>query len=80
MAVVMAAPRAKRQGAYTNTKGQRIWFIRNPESWLTRYSVWGNGGKGWGDMLVSHHRTRERAMVVSRRLKNKNILKVLGWK
>lgn len=75
-----AVAKQTKQGMYRNTRGQHIWFIRNPSYWQTNYSVWGNAGTAYGTMLVSHHSTQALAEAAAKRLRNKDILKILGWK
>lgn len=62
----------------TNKKRQKIYVAKNPRSWQTNYSVWSFQGGGW--LLVSHHRTKVLAVAAAKRLNNKDVLKVLGWR
>ena len=65
--------------ALINNYGQKIYIAKHPESWKSNYSVWADCGKRWSRMLVSHHRTRDLATKAANRLRNKNVLRVLGW-
>ena len=62
-----------------NKYGQTIYIAKNPARWVSNYSVWGYPGRVWGKMLVSHHRTKELATAAAKRLRSKNVLRVLGW-
>ena len=63
-----------------NKLGQKVYIARNPTGWKTNYSVWVYGGRGWGVMLASHHRTKALATSAAKRLANKDVLKILGWR
>ena len=62
-----------------NEYKQGIYVAKNPASWSSNYSVWADVGSGWGKMLASHHKTRELAVAAAKRLRSKNVLRVLGW-
>ncbi len=63
-----------------NSKRQIIYVAKNPQRWATNYSLWANPGRGWGWMLISHHKTFATAVAAAKRLKDKDVLKVLGWR
>jgi len=62
-----------------NKIGQKVYIAKNPAGWRTNYSVWADCGREWGLMLASHHRTKELAVAKAKHLRNKNVLRVLGW-
>lgn len=63
-----------------NVYKQRLYVAKNPSNWRTKYSLWAYVGKGWGRMLVSHHSTKSLAEKAAKRLKNRDVLRVLGWR
>jgi hypothetical protein len=63
-----------------NKLKQKVYVSKNPARWESNYSVWGYGGRGWTPMLVSHHRTKALATSAAKRLANKDVLKILGWR
>jgi hypothetical protein len=70
----------------TNKLGQKVCIAKNPPSWKMMYSVWVKSGSFFGGMgtrgfgVLSQHRTKAAALTAAKRVANKDVLKVLGWR